>query len=175
MKLLLFATGLNINLDVVEHIEVLGRVISFQTPSSVKTFTANNPNVVMAEINIFLSKQSQTSAVITDYGTAPVITAITPTPVNLPLNATAGQGDTVTLLGHNLTNVIEIHFEDYSGGLDNDGVVFTPSLVTAEKVIGSFYAWGNNLNNAVSPVTFVYAYTSDALFTNTLPVSLNVN
>ena len=164
MKLLFFPNGTTVNLDQVTNIGLVGNTFTFTLAGSSTpvTFVSSNPQLVLSEIASFASS-SGGSFTSSDIGTTCYLTSVNPT------NILCQVGATITVYGQNFDSgtLGTIHIEDASGGLDDNGVTFTPTLVSSTELTA---VWNSNGDSTFPAVLFYYR-DSNGVATNVLTVN----
>jgi len=167
MKLLSFYNGLTVDLD---SCVLTPPPVPPSAPTSVFTFTPNNgvpaltytaqnPASVLQQIINFANSSSNAYTVQDGMFLISVIpTIITP--------LSAGTTIAITGIGFTAATLGMIHIEDSAGGLDDNGVEFTPTFVDSGHITGTWITNGDG----TGPFVWLYYKDSNGFPSNVLIV-----
>lgn len=161
MKLLSFYNGLQVNLDVVTIYPAVANTITFNfIGGATQTYTAVNVLSVLTQIAEFAASSS-TSYTVDD---GCILYSVTPTEIT-PLSA--GTSIAITGRGFDAATLGTIHIEDTTGGMDDNGVSFTPTFVDSQNLTA---VWASNGDDD-GPFVWLYYRDSNGVPTNILVVN----
>lgn len=144
-------------------------VITFMQGATAISASVQNPPSVLQEIDNFLNNGNGAFE-SEDPGLFPTLTSVT------PFSIKAGSGGTISIVGNGFAAATlgNVWIEDFTGGMDSNGVSFTMTFVDAQHLTGAWASNGDGGTPTDGTNVILYYQDTNLFQTNALVVTLHL-